>query len=605
MPAQATTILEALRTHDWLAAEAQVPTGLPQKLVTFIRLLQPGQASTEEIDQFLTENPTWPEQKTLDKRLAEALALEPASTTVARICTSRDILSPPALLHCADIAGHVKGAVYARKAWILGITDIPAQTDFLRRWGDVLTPAEDWQRFDRLAWEGDREAQGEVARLDGDHAQAAQARLALRHDDKQALALLERVAPSLRADPTEVLEEARYLRRGQDAGAAVALWRAAGTTAERTAPPARRGAFWAERDALARLLLAENNQVDAAAIVDDPAAAPDQIQDSLFLSGWIALRRTHDAALAASKFKTLADVARAAIWRGRAHYWLARAAEALGNQARARAEYQEAASFPTSFYGQLAARALGAAPALPPDPGSTGQQAAAFACAELPRSAAILTGWGDTKRARGFLVASVRDATDPASFALAAHMAAALGMPETQVHIARLAGRQGIMLPQSGWPVPVPVPAENAPLVLGVMRQESSFDPGAVSPAGAIGLMQMLPGTAAGISRHAGALNLYDSATNTRVGISYLNNMLGLFGGSVPEALAAYNAGPHRALRWQAENGDPETETDIIDWIETIPFGETRSYVQRVIEGATIYAIKSGIHFEPFARKKS
>jgi soluble lytic murein transglycosylase len=603
--AQATTILQALRAHDWREAAAQAPDGLAQKLVTFIRMLQPGRAGSAEIDRFITDNPTWPAQNTLSRRLDEALVSEPDAAAVTRICAARAIQSAPALLRCAAVAGHAGGAAYARQAWVLGITDIPAQTDFLRRWADVLTPAEDWRRFDRLAWIDDEAALSQAGRLDGQHALAAQARLALRHDDKHALTLLNRVAVPLRGEPTMVLEEARYLRRGQDFSAAVALWHAAGLAAERTVPSARRGAFWAERDALARRLLAEKNTADAAEIADDPAAPPDQTLDSLFLSGWIALRRNHDAALAVTKFKALTVAARAAIWQGRAHYWLARAAETLGYQARATAEYQAAAAFPTSFYGQLAARALNKAPVLPPDPGWTSQQEAMFARAELPSAAAILAAWGDTPRARTFLVASVQNSTDPATFALAAHAAEALGLSQTQVQIARLAGRQGIMLPHIGWPQPVHVPVGSAPLVLGVMRQESSFDPGAVSPAGAIGLMQILPGTALGISRHAGPLDLLDVSTNTRVGTAYLNAMLALFGGALPEALAAYNAGPHRAMLWQTENGDPQSAAEMIDWIETIPFGETRSYVQRVIESATVYAIKSGIGFDPFARKKS
>jgi soluble lytic murein transglycosylase len=610
--AHASPMLDALRAHDWTAAEtlaAQAADPLQPKLVTFIRLLQPGLASTAELDRFLTENPAWPEQRTLTKRLEEALATEQDTQIANRVCATRPIENIPALLHCADSAGHPKGAVYAKKAWVQGIDDITGQTDFLRRWADVLTPDDDWRRFDTLAWANDKAAASQTARLDADHLAAAQARLALRHDDNQALILLDHVPQKLRGDPTLLLEEARYLRRGNADSAAVALWRAVGPTAEATAPTARRAAFWTERDILSRKLLIENNPGDARDIAADTSAAPDQLAESLFLSGWIALRRQNNPTYAATAFNALLPSAHSAIARARAHYWLARAAEAAGDGTHAHTDYAAAAAFPTTYYGQLAARALNTSPALPPDPVWTGQQAVAFTGTELVRAADILASWGDSPRARGFLAASVRTATDPAIFALAAHLAMDLGLPDTAVLIARLAGRQAIMLPQAGWPEPYHPDSDIASLVLGIMRQESSFDPGATSPAGAIGLMQMLPNTAAetahGGARPGGRPNLLDAATNMRLGTAYVQKLLGAFGGDVPETLAAYNAGPRHAHAWQAANGDPATEADAIDWIEMIPYSETRTYVQRVIENAVLYARKTGTAFDPFTHKKS
>ena len=145
-------------------------------------------------------------------------------------------------------------------------------------------------------------------------------------------------------------------------------------------------------------------------------------------------------------------------------------------------------------------------------------------------------------------------------------------------------------------------------LALAVMRQESSFDPQIVSPAGAHGLMQVTSGTAhdtarlLGRSGAAGAGdNLSDPAVNMTLGSAYLGGLLTRFGGVVPYAAAAYNAGPHRVDRWLVDDGDParaaaagQTADDdrqamMIDWIETIPFAETRNYVQRVMENMAIY----------------
>jgi soluble lytic murein transglycosylase len=170
------------------------------------------------------------------------------------------------------------------------------------------------------------------------------------------------------------------------------------------------------------------------------------------------------------------------------------------------------------------------------------------------------------------------------------------------VFIARRMGRDGLMLPQQGWPMPFDPPAAalDPAVALGIMRQESSFDVGAVSPSGARGLMQLMPFTADAVARQLGiatslGMLISDPDHNMRLGTDYLRQMLDQFGGSLPLAVAAYNAGPHRVVQWLAQNGDPRVgPVDMIDWIEQIPVGETRNYVQRVLENITIYRARRG-----------
>jgi soluble lytic murein transglycosylase len=147
-----------------------------------------------------------------------------------------------------------------------------------------------------------------------------------------------------------------------------------------------------------------------------------------------------------------------------------------------------------------------------------------------------------------------------------------------------------------GWPVPVtpPMPPD-ASFSLGIMRQESSFDIGAISSSGARGLMQLMPPTATTVARQIGApvavpTLTVDAGYNMRLGTAYLAEVLNRFDGSLPLAAAAYNAGPHRVAQWLDDNGDPRTgPIDMVDWIELIPFGETRNYVQRVMENVAVY----------------
>jgi soluble lytic murein transglycosylase len=604
-PAAPSAMLRALQTHDWASAAtiaAGNQDGLAARLVTFIRLLQPGQAQAAELDAFIKENPGWPNQSALLKRLGEALALEPDGAVVRRICASRELDAVPALLHCAELAEQGSGETYARRAWVLGIVDIAGQTDFLRRWGDAITPDDDWRRFQRLAAIDDPAATAQEARLDPQHGAAAQARLALRHDDGQAEILLERVPAPLRADPTLVLEHLRFLRRNGANQAAAALWRGAGLAAEAAAEPAARAAFWTERESLARALLAAGDARIAREIATDSAASGDRLLETQFLSGWISLRRLGVAAASRAAFQAMTSAAGSAISRSRAWYWLARASEAAGQVASAQTEYETASGYVTTFYGQRAAAALGREISIGNDPDWTVSQAADFNGSEMVRAARILCDWGDLARAKGFLLRFALDAHAPGAFAWVAQLAADLRLTDTAVQIARLAGRQGVMLPRSGWPVAFQPPAGHAALVLGIIRQESSFDPLAVSPAGAVGLMQIRPATGAETARRLGTgADLRDPLINMRLGTAYLGGLLTAFDGQVPYALAAYNAGPHRVRIWQGEMPVPRDEAGMIDWIEMIPYAETRNYVQRVIEGATIYARKAGARFDALA----
>jgi soluble lytic murein transglycosylase len=603
LPAQAQTtpMLQALRARDWTAAMSLASDPLGQKLVTFIRLLMPDQAHAQEILAFLRENPDWPDGQVLEKRYAEALANEPDEHLTVSLCRAHPPELSDALLHCAEaftLAGDsARAAAAARSAWVTGLSQPDEEAAFVARWGKLPTPADQRRRFDHLETSDPAAARRQVARLDPDFSYLAQARLAFRRGDSDALSFLPAVPEAMRADADLLLAEARFLRRTHADGAALALWRTAAIPAEAAAPLAQRAAFWSERDALARDLLSQHQAQDAYMLADDTLLSAEQSFDANFLAGWIALRALEDPALARAHFTALAQKSRSALSQSRAHYWLARAA---ADPAAAHAEYLAAAAWPLTYYGQLAARASGESDAslkarivALQDPKATGAQEKAFAQSEFARAAAILVGWDDPKRAADFLLKLAQSPASASMRGLVAQAALREGVPDVAVQTARLAGRDGQMLPQSGWPVPVQPPDGTAPpgLVLGVMRQESSFDPKIVSNAGAHGLMQMMPQTAAQLAKanHVADAPLSDPDINMRLGVLYLDGLLEKFGGVVPYAVAAYNAGPHRVQAW--EDGPVQGDA-MIDWIEMIPFTETRNYVQRVLENAFVYQAK-------------
>ena len=613
--AQQADPIAAIRANRWADAERDVASyadPVARKLITFYRLLAPGAATADEITAFMQQNPDWPDQSVLERRRQEAIASEPDQAAALAQCERNQLILPQAMLRCADaeaIAGrHDSAAEEARHAWLTGITDAPGETAFLRRWSGAVHPADEWQRFQRLAWHDPKAAARQVARLDAKDRPAAEARMALQRDTPKAESLFTALSAARQQEPGLMLDYARWLRRNDRTADALALWQKSGAAAQSAAPAADRAAFWAERNTLARRLLQDGDAKGAYALTDSPGPlATEQELDAEFFAGFIALRRLNDPAAAMRHFIALGALSKSAITQARAHYWLGRAAAAAGKDAGP--DYRQASTWPTTFYGQLAAVALGDGSAAIAeriralhDPAYTRDEVLAFTDHEVVRAAAMLAAWGDTHRARAFLLRMDELAADPADRALTARLALRLGLPDTAVFVARRMGRDGLSLPEAGWPPAAEPPDQQVDpaVALGVIRQESSFDIGAVSPSGARGLMQLMPFTAQAVAKQVGVATSLVSLTsdpshNMRLGTAYLRQMLDRFDGSLPLAIAAYNAGPHRVDQWLAENGDPRVgPIDMLDWIELIPFNETRNYVQRVLENVVIYRARRG-----------
>ncbi len=613
-------------------ASAEPGEAVAVRLALYLRLLQPGGGSAAEIAGFLAQNPTWPNRPLLMQRLEQAVAADVDPATLATACATFSLASAAALERCATLGPPNAALVAAaRAAWIRG-NDQPDQEAALQRdWGRWLTREDDWQRFDRLEGAGNVAAAQRVEPLLSPADQPlAEARLALRRGAPDADALAARLAGTAAADPQMLLDLARWLRKADRDDEAMALWRARGFAAETAASPARLVAFWSERDALARDRLRDGRDADALALADDDTQTdPATRLDAAFLGGWIDLRRLHDPVAAEARFGVLLQ-ADAVLTRSRGAYWVAQARLARGDAGGADTALRQAAAYPTTFYGQLAAARLQPPPPGPAtlrdpslghgfeaadraalhDPRWTGDAAIRFAGLELARAAELLVAWNDPQHARAFLLRLDQLSTSTTDHALAADFANRLGLPDVAVAIARSAGRHGLVLSRAGWPRPFAPPGGGAlppGLALAIMRQESSFDAQVTSPAGARGLMQLTAGTARDTARALGRPDpspaaLFDPDTNMALGTAYLSGLLARYGGSVPYAVAAYNAGPHRVERWLADNGDPMRapataaaagalclQDRTVDWIESIPFAETRNYVQRVMENQVDY----------------
>ncbi|BFL65000.1 Soluble lytic murein transglycosylase [Roseomonas mucosa] len=587
-----------------------------RKLVTWIRLQAKDQATAGELAAWIEANPDWPLPGLMAKRAEEALVNDPDDALALRFFAQHPPRGLEGAQRYADAlnrAGRLGEVTpVLRAAWVQAPGDAVAEPGFLARNASVLTPEDHWQRFDRLAYARELGAAARVMPyLDPARRPAASARLALAGDRPEAEALLPAVSTP---DLGLLVEQARWLRRRDRDAEAATVWEAAARLQRDLSPEAAR-AVWTEREVLARKLIRLNEPRAAYRVAAEhgqpgPGAARGEAE---FLAGWIALRRLNEPATAHLHFSRVAEGSTSIITRSRAAYWQGRALAAQGDTAGAKAAWNAAASLPTSYYGQLASFTLNESPArlaeriraagaAPPPPGQT----ALFVDRELPRAVLTLADLGLQRRALPFLLRLEELSPDAGTRLLVARLADSTGRPDQAVWVSRRSGIDGVALVPEGWPTPYPTPDGLEPaLVRAISRQESNFDPQAVSPSNARGLMQLLPTTAAEVARRNGIPHQFgwltsDPAHNMKLGSIYLGDQLARFGDNPALAAAAYNAGPRRVAEWLATYGEPGTPgVDMIDWVELIPFSETRNYVQRVIENMVVYRALGGDGAQP------
>jgi soluble lytic murein transglycosylase len=606
---QALAAIQAGR-YDEAEALARSADPVARKLVTWTRMHSRGSAASgAEIAAWLAENPDWPLPETTARRAEEALATDPDDGVVLRHFGRVPPRGVEAAQRHADALARAgrsgEATPILRAAWREGPPADPlAEAAFLERHAARLTADDHWRRFDRLLWENQAAAAARVMpRLDGNRRATAETRLAARSNG-------EINAGAATRDIGVAYDTARQLRQRDRDTEAAAVWAAAEPLQRDLSPEAAR-AIWAERQILARKLLRQFDARAAYRLVANhgQTEAGEPRQEAEFLAGFIALRRLDDAAAAQRHFARVDDGSVSVITRSRAAYWEGLALAAQNRPAEARARWEQGAALPVAFYGQLSSRALGETPAQlsariaatvlaePP-----ADRARHFGARELSRAAVTLADLGQSDRARVFLLRMEELSPDATDRWLIARLAVLMGRPDHAVWVARRAGADGVILLEDGWPTPYPTPANGAEaaVVNAITRQESNFELTAVSRANARGPMQLLPATASGVARrlgipHSTAMLTSDAAHNLRLGSAYIAERLDRYAGALPLAAAAYNAGAGRVDQWLEVYGDPRAPggPDIRDWIELIPFSETRNYVQRVIENVVVYRARN------------
>ena len=486
-----------------------------------------------------------------------------------------------------------------RRWWRGKSFEADPQRAMLARFGDVLSPEDHARRADVLLYGALGPAAREmVALLPAEQQTAAQVRMALRAEARDANEQVAALPADVALSPGVAFERAAYLRRkGLDAPALVLT----ANFPHEIATAEQGDRIWDERKRLVLSALRAGDTRGAyAAAADSGLTTGADAADAEFSAGWIALTKLNAPDKAARHFAALERIGTSPVTRGRALYWSGRAAEAKGDRPASQDFYGRAAQYYTTFYGMLGAEKVGRNLTLPGDPEITAQARATFEGREAVQATRLLFDYGQRELFRAFVL-NLDDLLPTAEDeAQLVDLARNYGEMDVSMKAARAAAQRGFILPQRAYPVRNPPEfgggAELA-LVLGITRQESGFDPNVRSGAGARGMMQLMPATASILARRNGLgyspARLDEPDYNMRLGSTYLGQLVSQFSGSYIMAAAGYNAGPGLPTQWTAFCGDPRGgSTDPIDFIECIPFSETRNYVMRVMENTQVYRAK-------------
>jgi soluble lytic murein transglycosylase len=589
---------------DWAGAKAAVAGvgGVAADLIEWQRLRGGDEtARLGDYEAFLARRADWPGLALMRQKgeVAVARSTDPGRVIgyfgAGKPATAAGAIALVRALQAAGRPGEAEAEAY--RAWAVLRFDPEEEAALLATQGEALEIAHE-VRLDNLLWAGNRgdEALRMLPRVNAGWQALAKARMGLHSDKPGASALIEAVPAALKDDPGLAYERFLWRMRRDMYPEAAELLQERSDSAARLGRPE----VWVDRRLLLARWLMRNGQESAGyrLAARHQLAQGDGFADLEFLAGFIALRKLGDAGAGLGHFKALRAAVKTPISVARADYWTGRALEAMGDAAGAKAAYRAAAGQQTAYYGQLAAEKLGLSldPALVAvgEPGR-GYKTAGFAGSSVLEAGRLAIAVGDRALAKRFFL-HLAEGQDKTGLEALSDLALLLGEPHIALVVAKQAAEKGWILPRAYYPVPDMVPGDLAvsrALALAISRRESEFDPAARSHANAMGLMQLLPETAGRMAKSLGIAHetrqlVSEPAHNATLGAAYLAKMVEEFGPSVALVAAGYNAGPGRPRKWITEFGDPRSG-DPVDWVETIPFTETRTYVMRVTESLVIY----------------
>lgn len=562
-----------------------------------------------EISRFIATHRDWPNQRGLQARAEEAMPAEamPASEVIDWF-QGREPVSGEGMFKLGDAymrkGQESTGRTWLRRGWIEGNFSLDRISVLSSKYGSHLTADDHRKRATRLVWANEYSQANAMANwLPADVEAMIEARIKLRQAARDADAAYGRVKSDLQQDAGLLFDRARWLRKRDRVADARPLLLQSSANLDGAAPSADE--WWTERNYQAREALDDGNPQQAYQIASTHAIRKEVVinyAEAEFLSGWIALRYLNKPDAAYDHFVRLREAVTAPISAARGHYWAGRAAEKQGRSAEATRQFNAAAQFPMTFYGQVAAATLNPKASIdPPSQRGTSGSRQAFKDQGLVQAMHALADVGSEGLLRTFALAAAENFSERDQYVFLVEYLKQLNQPALALRVAKRGIQKNLPVLDIAYPT-ISLPAwrsdgtvPESALIMGLTRQESEFDPEAQSSAGARGLMQLMPATASLTARrhsipYGGKADLFTPSTNLQLGMAHVSDLLVDFAGSYILSIAAYNAGGGRSNQWIGTYGDPRNASaDALDWIERIPFSETRNYVQRVLENTQVY----------------
>ena len=610
---EAIRAIYARRFGDARSAMARIKDKTARKLTQWYYYRRSeNDADPNAIETFRKANPDWPSERRL-QRNAETSLLIGKSDAKAVFAFFGESLPTTGAGKVALAAAYLETGEKKRaqhllqSAWRKHDLGKDLEEIVLKRFGKLLSKRDHKARVDRLLLLDRKSRIASVERtaalLDKTEQKKIKARIAVVRRLKSAKKLLADVSDEEAKDDIGFyFSRIQWLRRHDQEQEAWKLLLAAPKEPKELIAIDE---WWIERRVNCRKALNSGHPEIAYQIAHNHGPiSGGHYREAKFLSGWIALRFINKPAEAWEHFLALRTAATDSDEISEAEYWLGRTAAALGKGKDALTHYQQAAEYPLTYYGQLAAQSVNPGPKkldLPPTPKPTQKDFDTFKSRDAVQAIALARSVDLEKLAPLFFYQLARTITSPGEIMLLTEMAQALDQPYASVRLSKIALNRGLPLADLAYPThmlpeykEINVPVENA-LLYALSRQESEFNPVARSPVGARGLMQIMPRTARAIARqhkvrYRSADLTRNPSYNVMLGAAHLGDLLNDYGGSYILTLVAYNAGPGRVRDWTEEFGNPTSKNgDPIDWVERIPFTETRNYVKKILSGVQIF----------------
>jgi soluble lytic murein transglycosylase len=563
-------------------------------------------ASFEEITHFIEDHENWPEMPILHQRAEEALTLSTPTQTILEWFadsppTTADGLKFYAKARASQPSISAKDLAeiteLLRQAWIKGNFGKNEEREFYNQHQDILRAADHQARIDQLLWQGKiPQARAMLGMVSASYRRLCEVRIQIMENRGNINTAVSSVPRELQNAPGLLYERLLWnARKGNDAKVRELLHLVP------TSPPYP-SRWWDIKNNHIRLLLKERQFKTAYAFASKHGSEKgEDFAEAEWLAGWTALRFLGDPKTAYKHFFALYQGTQYPVSKARGAYWAGRASEKNGNQDIAAKWYQNASIYKDTFYGQLAIMKLDRKRGLnlPPPPVPTAQDIQNYRQNELVKAAAMLLDNKQNDLAKKMLIRAVINAKTPGEISLITEFGQVAQNYNLSVETSKQASRKGMIITSTSYPVISQLystPPLEVPLSLAIIRQESGFDKNAQSQVGATGLMQLMPATASMLAKELHVRydknQLTNQAYNLKLGNYYLQKLINSFDGSYILAIASYNGGQGNVRKWIRDYGDPRRSNsldDIIDWIEFIPFSETRNYTQRILENIQIY----------------